>query len=135
MKEKTKTFADGFHLVVKQECETCQLTEPVIRTLAKQHSLNIYVQDDEEFLADLPCQQYDGELENSFYLEIDTVPTLLMVEDGKEIGRVIGWHREEWRGLTGVSDLGAALPDWRPGCGSKSGSWCFWANLFHGQTS
>jgi hypothetical protein len=48
------------------------------------------------------------------------VPTLLRVEDGVERARVLGWHRQEWRDLTGFDDLGAGLPEWRPGCGSRS---------------
>ncbi len=32
----------------------------------------------------------------------------------------MGWQRDEWETLTGLSGLGAELPDWRPGCGSRS---------------
>jgi hypothetical protein len=46
-----------------------------------------------------------------------SVPTLI------RFGRpwpVLGWHREEWQALTAVEGLGAGLPAWRPGCGSRS---------------
>ena len=66
MEEKIKSYSDGSHLVVKQECETCKLVEPVIRLLATQYHLNIYVQDDPSFLSDLPAHQYGDELENSY---------------------------------------------------------------------
>ena len=120
MEEKTKLFLDGYHLVVKEECETCKLIEPVVRELTNRQHLDIYVQDDSSFLGDLPGQQYDGDLENSFFLNVDTVPTLVHFKDGQETGRVFGWHREEWVTLTGIDNLGEELPAWRPGCGSKS---------------
>jgi hypothetical protein len=40
------------------------------------------------------------------------------VADGAEVARTVGWSREHWTELTGVEDLGAELPDHRPGCGS-----------------
>lgn len=120
MQEKTKIYSDGYHLVVKQECETCKLVEPVIRVLANLEHLNIYVQDAPSFLADLHGHQYDGDLENSFYLNIETVPTLVTIKDRQEHSRVFGWQRDAWRELTGINDLGETLPAWRPGCGSKS---------------
>lgn len=120
MKEKAKQYSDGYHLVVKQECETCKLVEPVIRAWANAQDVTIYVQDEPSFLADLPGQQFDEELENSFYLDIETVPTLVSIESGMENGRIVGWQQEAWRELTRISDLGETLPAWRPGCGSKS---------------
>ncbi len=34
--------------------------------------------------------------------------------------RTAGWLRSEWRELTGITDLGAELPEFRQGCGSMS---------------
>ena len=113
-------FSDGLHLVVKRECGTCQLIEPVIRVLAGRKKVMIYVQDDPLFLADLPGWQDDQALEKSFYLDVETVPTLLRYAGGEEVGRVVGWHRGEWQALTGMGELGAELPAMRPGCGSKT---------------
>jgi hypothetical protein len=62
----------------------------------------------------------DTELELSYRLGIETVPTLMRVEGGTETARVVGWSREQWEGLTGVTGLGPGLPEHRPGCGSLS---------------
>jgi hypothetical protein len=48
------------------------------------------------------------------------VPTLIRVGNGAEAERTVGWHRGDWEKLTGIAGLGAGLPEWRPGCGSKS---------------
>ncbi len=37
-----------------------------------------------------------------------------------ETGRAIGWNRDEWRALTGITGLGDGLPPHRPGCGSRT---------------
>ncbi|MFT5450403.1 MAG: hypothetical protein ACI9DC_005609 [Gammaproteobacteria bacterium] len=113
-------FQDGLHVVVKKDCPTCILIEPAIRALAQSKTLRIYVQDDPSFLNDLADQQDDTALENSFHLDIETVPTLLAFANGEETGRAIGWHRDEWRDITGFDALGANLPVLQPGCGSKT---------------
>ena len=57
----------------------------------------------------------------SWHHQIEAVPTLIRVERRRARARAsLGWHREEWQALTGVDGLGAGLPDWRPGCGSRS---------------
>src|SRR5262249_51633280 len=56
----------------------------------------------------------------SWHHRIETVPTLLRIENGVEVARTEGWSRNEWEQLSGVSPLGAALPPHRPGCGSRS---------------
>jgi hypothetical protein len=116
------SFADGLHLVVKRDCPTCHLIEPVIRLLAenKTRNLTIYVQDDPAFLSDLPGQHDDRSLEKSFHLDIETVPTLIRYENARETARATGWQRDEWRTLSGVDTLGEDLPGLRPGCGSKT---------------
>jgi hypothetical protein len=60
----------------------------------------------------------DTDLDLSWRLGIETVPTLLRLEGGRETGRSVGWHREQWEELTGVAGLGPGLPAQRPGCGS-----------------
>ena len=62
----------------------------------------------------------DRDLEVSYRLDIEVVPTLMAFEAGLERERVIGWQREEWRRLIGSPELGADLPEFSPGCGSKS---------------
>ena len=48
------------------------------------------------------------------------MPTLIFRANGVETKRTFGWLRSEWRELTGIADLGAELPEFRPGCGSMS---------------
>jgi hypothetical protein len=110
----------GLVAVVKRDCPTCELVAPVLRELAGRAELTVYSQDDPGFPAGLDAVD-DTSLALSWHHEIEAVPTLLKVgPDGSEEARVLGWHRGEWESLTGVSGLGAELPDWRPGCGSRS---------------
>jgi hypothetical protein len=64
--------------------------------------------------------QDDTALAVSFQLQIETVPTLLRVEQGRETARTVGWDKAVWRRFTNRADLGEGLPNYRPGCGSKS---------------
>ncbi|MBN1092888.1 thioredoxin family protein [Blastococcus sp. TML/M2B] len=102
---------DGLVAVVKRECPTCVLVEPVLRELGA----TVWCQDDAGWF-----EHEDLELELSYRWNIETVPTLLRIEDGEEAARVVGWSREQWEGLTGVTGLGTGLPEHRPGCGSLS---------------
>ncbi|MBC6439328.1 MAG: thioredoxin [Rhodospirillales bacterium] len=112
--------ADGLALVLKEDCPTCQLIAPVAAELKRLGDLKaIYSQDNPEFPRGLAVID-DRDLQASFALETDIVPTLIRREGGRETGRVIGWHRGEWQNLTGVNDLGIDLPEERPGCGSLS---------------
>ena len=110
---------NGLVAVVKQDCETCVMLEPVLAQLAADGTM-VYSQDNPDFPASVPDVIDDRELETSFNLDIETVPTLIRMENGKEAGRVVGWVRDEWRNFTAIDDLGEALPEFRPGCGSKS---------------
>src|SRR5207237_5141554 len=56
-------------------------------------------------------------------LAVITGPTLVKVEGGTEVARLEGWERSKWEELTGVAGLGPDLPDWRPGCGSRTVEW------------
>ena len=111
---------DGLVIVAKRDCPTCVLIEPVMRALAKGVEPCVVVsQDDPGFPAGVEVVE-DGTLAYSYRLNIETVPTLLRLESGREVARAVGWHREEWRALTGQESLGDGLPDYRPGCGSLS---------------
>jgi hypothetical protein len=105
--------------VVKRDCPTCVLVAPVLAELAARTKLTVYTQDDPTFPEGLDAVD-DRDLEVSYHHEIEAVPTLLRVEDGVEVGRAVGWQRADWEKLTGATGLGAGLPDWRPGCGSRS---------------
>ena len=109
----------GLVVVVKRDCPTCELVAPVLADLASRGALSIYSQDDPDFPEGLAVRD-DRELELSYHHDIEAVPTLLRVEEGREVERTEGWHRGDWEKLTGLSGLGRDLPDWRPGCGSLS---------------
>jgi hypothetical protein len=115
------TLADGFVAIVKRDCPTCQLVVPVLEQIAADPAttLTVFTQDDPTFPEGLgPID--DTALDVSYALDLDTVPTLLRVEHGTEIARIVGWSREQWEQLTGRNDLGDGLPPHRPGCGSRT---------------
>lgn len=111
---------EGLVAVVKRDCPTCTLVEPVLARLSAEAALTVYSQDDPTFPAGVGTVVDDRSLEVSWSLDLDTVPTLIKVADGAETARVVGWSAEQWRALTGVPDLGEGLPPHRPGCGSRS---------------
>ena len=111
---------DGWVAVVKEDCPTCVLVEPVLKTMRDSNSkLTILVQDNPDFPA-MDEVRHDEDLEYSYRLNVETVPTLIKVENGSEVARTIGWDQAAWRQLTDLPDLGAGLPPSRPGCGSLS---------------
>jgi hypothetical protein len=107
-------------VVVKRECATCELVIPVLADLVARGALTkVYVQDEPEFFAGLPVVD-DTDLTFSWHHDIETVPTVLVMNDDSEVGRTEGWKRTAWESLTGLADIGVTLPDQRPGCGSMS---------------
>ena len=112
---------DGLVAVVKRDCPTCVLVAPVLAELERAGAaLTVYTQDDPDFPAEVTVRRDDRTLEVSFLHGIETVPTLLRVEGGREADRTEGWSRPAWEAFTGVSGLGGDLPEHRPGCGSLS---------------
>jgi len=113
-------LGDGFHLVVKQDCPTCVLIEPVIAQLAAADlALSIYSQDNPGF-PEVEGVVDDTELTVSWHHNIETVPTLLRVEAGVETERIVGWERSQWETFTAQSNLAPAIDGYSPGCGSLS---------------
>ena len=113
-------FTDGIIVVVKKDCPTCLLIAPVLKELEQSgKEVSVYYQDTSDFLSVTNVID-DRELEVSYRLNIEIVPTLLMFSGGKESSRLTGWEREEWRSCLELESLGEDLPDWRPGCGSRS---------------
>jgi len=110
---------DGLVAIVKRDCPTCVLVAPVLAELAGRTQLTVYSQDDPGFPEGVPVVD-DRELAVSYHHDVDAVPTLLRVEGGREVERAVGWQRSDWEKLSGERGLGAGLPDWRPGCGSRS---------------
>jgi len=112
--------ADGLVIVAKHECHTCVLVEPVMRSLDKAGPLTVITQDDPAFPSGVGRVLDDQQLERSFHLNIEAVPTLIRYEGGREVGRTVGWDRAEWTRLAGQAAAGEGLPAWQPGCGSRS---------------
>ena len=106
---------DGLVVFAKRECETCEMVRPLLPSLP---DASIYVQDDPDWFQGNVCD--DTALEAAWRHDVETVPTLVRFQDGREIGRAEGWVRDEWRQLSGIAGLGENLPAFRPGCGSKS---------------
>ena len=115
------TLPDGLVAVVKRDCPTCELVVPVLDHLSSAGPpLTVYTQDDPSFPDIVGVVVDDTELTVSWHHEIETVPTLMRVENGVEVERIVGWSREQWQTFTDRGDLGADLPEQRPGCGSLS---------------
>jgi hypothetical protein len=115
----TPLLPDGIVIVVKRDCETCRMVVPVMSQVAAGTDTQVYTQDDPGFPGD-PAAIDDSDLAVSWHHDIETVPTVIRVENGVEVARTVGWMRTEWEAVTGVSGLGADLPPMRPGCGSMS---------------
>lgn len=126
MSQAPGTQPANYALVVKKDCPTCTLIEPVIRALAEEPALalQIYVQDDPSFPANLDGVIDDSSLEYSYRQEIEVVPTLIRLGDESdsqsEESRIYGWEKTQWQDFTGIEGLGAELIDFKPGCGSKT---------------
>lgn len=111
---------DGLVVVVKRECATCQMVEPLLALIKEGAGpLTVWTQDDPSFASSAGAV-HDSDLSVSWHHAIETVPTLIKVSGGKETERTIGWSREDWRRITGIAGLGEDLPAMRPGCGSMS---------------
>src|SRR5215831_18728871 len=111
---------DGLVIVAKRDCPTCVLVEPVMQSLDRAGPLAVVSQDDPTFPSGVRSVVYDDSLERSFHLNIESVPTLIRFKDGREVERTVGWERKEWMRLAGAAAEGKGLPDWQPGCGSRS---------------
>ena len=67
---------DGLVIVAKRDCPTCVLVEPVMQSLDRAGPLAVVSQDDPTFPSGVRSVLYDDELERSFRLNIEAVPTL-----------------------------------------------------------
>ncbi len=113
-----KMRENGLVVVVKRDCPTCVLIEPVLQRLTEQGDLTVYSQDDPSFPEGIADVADDTALDNSYRLGVEIVPTLVRFADGAEVERTFGWDRAVWETITGAGDLGADLPPFRPGCGA-----------------
>jgi len=120
MTDTRPLLPDGLVIIVKRECATCQMVEPLLETIACDAGpLTVYTQDDPSFGASVGAV-HDSDLAVSWHYDIETVPTVLVIRNGRETDRTFGWSRDEWRRITGIAGLGEELPAMRPGCGSMS---------------
>ena len=112
--------SDGLVIVAKRDCPTCVLIEPVMQSLDRAGPLAVISQDDPVFPSGIGRVIDDHDLQRSFRLGIETVPTLIRLKGGREVERTVGWDRAEWIRVAGAAAAGDGLPAWQPGCGSKS---------------
>jgi len=116
-----QTLSEGLVVVVKRDCPTCTLIAPVLaRIVGEGGPCTVYCQDDPSFPAGLEGVVDDTALEHSYKLGIDTVPTLIRFEGGREARRTVGWDRAEWATITAIEAIGDGLPEFQPGCASRS---------------
>lgn len=109
---------DGLVVVVSGDCDTCRLITPTFTEIARGPGAIFVSQDDPQFPQGVETTA-DPDLALSWKLQAGTTPTLYRLEEGRVTEKVEGWDRQRWRELTAIPDLGADLPDRRPGCGSK----------------
>jgi hypothetical protein len=109
-------ISNGLVVFAKRACPTCTLIEPVMRELAgRDGAFRVVSQDDPRFPAGVAKVIDDRELDHSWLNNIESTPTLIRYEAGREVERVAGWDRDGWRRLTGIPKLAEGLPAFRPG--------------------
>ena len=118
----TQLSEHQFTVVIKKDCPTCEMIEPVLAELTATYpsKVTIYVQDDPSFPESIENTIDDTSLEFSYRNNIEIVPTLICSSESKESARTYGWDKAEWRRLTNLSSLGESLDSFKPGCGSKT---------------
>ncbi len=118
----TQLSEHQFTVVIKKDCPTCEMIEPVLAELTATYpgKVTIYVQDDPSFPESIENKIDDTSLEFSYRNNIEIVPTLICSSESKESARTYGWDKAEWRRLTNLSSLGESLDSFKPGCGSKT---------------
>lgn len=110
---------DGYAVFVSRECETCRTVEPALREIAESGADVAFVsQDDPEFPRDVGRVIDDRDLELSWRFEVEVTPTVVRIDSGEPVARIVGWHRGEWEHFFALSGLAPGLPEQRPGCGS-----------------
>ncbi len=126
---------------LKDDCPTCQIALPILDAFHRAYGEHIDIiaidQSDPSDGGVYVDQKTDitilddSRCKTAFDYDIETVPTLIFSgEQGIVETSVIGFVKQEWQSLE--ERLGSAsqrapaevhwsdLPDWRPGCGSKS---------------
>ncbi len=107
-------------MVVKDDCETCHLTVPVLEQLSRESGPMVVISQDREGFPPGLEVIYDRDLDISWHLGTETTPTIYRIKRGEVVSLQTGWLRSGWEEVTGVEGLGPGLPDQRPGCGSDT---------------
>ena len=68
--------------VVKKDCPICVLVAPVLTAIGASAGITVITQDDPDFPERADWVRHDADLALSWHSQIETVPTLLRVEDG-----------------------------------------------------
>ncbi|MDH5737824.1 MAG: thioredoxin family protein [Gammaproteobacteria bacterium] len=110
--------SDGVIVVVKKDCPTCVLIEPVLRQIAGKADVSIYCQDDSAWPHGLEVMD-DEDLAVSWSLSLETVPAVVQLKAGQEIDRLYGWDKKAWETLFQTAFSGMDTK-FRPGCASKT---------------
>lgn len=93
MADNRPQLPNGFVAFVKKDCPTCELVVPVLEQLAELEILSaVFTQDDISF-PELPVTSDDTSLEISFLHEVETVPTLMKIQNGIEVDRIVVCNR------------------------------------------
>jgi thiol-disulfide isomerase/thioredoxin len=139
---KRRSFPSGKTTLlsfVREECETCHLSMPVIEAVHQAYgkAINVWAVGQEDNLklrdqhkATLPILD-DTALKVSFNYRIQIVPTIILADFfGAEVVRWEAFHKGDWQDLIArlsqLTNLAPPSIDWdklpalRPGCGSKS---------------
>ncbi|MGE0557233.1 MAG: thioredoxin family protein [Burkholderiales bacterium] len=107
---------DGLVVFSKRGCPTCMMIEGEMQRAAGElRHFQVVSQDDPQFPSGVAAIVDDRELDHSWLNNIEFMPTLVRFEAGREVERVVGWDREGWQRLTGITDLGAQHPKIKPG--------------------
>ncbi|MGH8703365.1 MAG: thioredoxin family protein, partial [Burkholderiales bacterium] len=89
---------DGLVVFSKRACPTCALIEPVMQRVAKAvPAFQVVSQDDPKFPPGVANLVDDRELDYSWLNNIESTPTLIRYQGGREAERVVGWDRDGWR--------------------------------------
>jgi len=120
---------NGLVVFAKRGCETCVMVAPVFGQLAQSRMQTVVLSQDDPTFPSLVDALDDTTLEQSFRFDVEALPTVIRLENGKEIARTFGWNRAEWERVTGLQGLGLGLPNMRPGCGSMTREPGVWEEL------
>ena len=117
-------------LLVKHDCETCQLVLPALDAARGQHAalrlLSQSTRDQTDGLSarlGLAAIEVDRDLACTERFDPEAVPALILLENDRELDRVEGFERARFDELARAAGVDCdldGLPAQRPGCASRS---------------